>query len=315
MSLTRICSTALLTAIAAASLSAQAQIAPKHNALAASPAPMVAGEAILMRGPAGAVTVAQLQAAVQFLVPPAQRESFYAKPQNIEQLVLSIYSRQALAQQAKQQGFDREEGVSAILAFAQQQSLSDLWLLKQTEAKEPTAAQLEQYARSVYNAQPTHVRDSLQLKVRHIVVSTSPTQDDSQARAKAEKLLADLKAGASFEALARDESSDASSAANGGELPPFTIGQYRSRFEIAAQNLSKPGDISEVVQGQQGYHIIQLIERKVESGFERQREALIEQARAKLRTEARAELFKAAQAGAEPDTSAISALVREPASK
>lgn len=315
MSFSRIYSTIFLSAIAAAAFNVQAQHTPKVSETIKSPVQAVARDQVLMRGPAGVVTLGQLQAAVDFLVPPAQRESFYAKPQNIEQLALSIYTRQVLAQQARQQGFDREEAVAAILAFAQQQSLSDQWLLKQTEAQEPSTAQLEQYARSIFNAQPAHVRESLQLKVRHIVVATSPTLDDAQAKAKAEKLLADLKAGGSFETLARDESSDQSSAAKGGELPPFTIGQYQSRFEMAAQKLSKPGDISEVVKGERGYHIIQLIERKALSGFERQREALIEQARAKLRAETRAELFKAAQAGAEPDTSAISALVREPAPK
>lgn len=268
-----------------------------------------------MRGPAGVVTVAQFQAAVQSLVPPAQRESFYSKPQNIEQMALSIYTRQALAQQAKQQGFDREPDVGAALAFAQQQSLSDLWLLKQTEAKVPKAEQLEQYARSVYNAQPNHVRETLQLKVRHILVSPSSAFDETQVKAKAEKLLADLKGGAGFEALAREESNDKSSAAKGGELPLITIGDYQSEFESAAQKLMKPGDLSGVVKGAQGYHIIQLIDRKVLSGFDRQREALVEQARTKLRTEARAEIFKTAQVGAEPETSAISALVREPTPK
>lgn len=268
-----------------------------------------------MSGPAGSVTADDLQAAVKFLVPPAQRESFFSKPQNIEQLALSIYTRKNLAQQAKEKGFDREADVAGIVAFAQQQSLSDLWLQKEVDAKIPSEEQLEKYARSIYQALPAHARETLQLKVRHILVASTAELDDAQASAKAEKLLAELKAGANFEELARKESSDARSAAKGGELPEITIGAHQSYFELAASKLTKPGEFSDVVKGETGYHIIQLVERNVLSGFERQREALMEQARTKLRTEARAELFRAAQKGATPDTSAISALVQEPGAK
>ena len=295
---------------------AQAQLAQAQNATPTPAAPKaVANDTVLMRGPGGVITAAQFHAAVQHLVPPAQRESFFAKPQNIEQLALLIYTRQTLAQQAKQQGFDREAGVASILDIAQEQALSDLWLLKQTEAREPTPQQLEQYARSVYNAQPAHVRESVQLKVRHILVATSPTIDDAQAKAKADRLLGELKAGAKFEELARTESSDKSSAVKGGELPLVAIGTQLTQFDAAAGKLTKPGEISGVVRTEYGYHIIQLIERQTLSGFERQRADLIEQARARLAAQSRAELLKTAQSGAEPDTSAISALVREPAAK
>ncbi|MBY4595854.1 peptidylprolyl isomerase [bacterium BD-1] len=316
MLVSRSLSSLFVAILAVLPLASQAQSVPSvQSVAAASKAAPGAGETVLMRGPGGVVTAAQLQAAVQFLVPPAQRESFFSKPQNIEQLVLSIYTRQNLVQQAKQQGFDRQADVASILAFAQQQALSDLWLLKQAEAREPTSQQLEQYARSVYNAQPADVRESVQLKVRHIMVAPSSTMDDAQAKAKADRLLGELKAGANFEALARAESSDKSSAAKGGELPIVAIGMQLTQFDVAASKLTKPGEISEVVKTEHGYHIIQLIERQVSSGFERQRAELIEQARARLTAQSRVELMKAAQDGAEPDAAAISALVREPASK
>lgn len=301
----------VLASVIAMPLGAQTQSSSSPSALNGS----AVNDSVVLRGPGGVVTVSQLHAAVQLLVPPAQRESFYSRPQNIEQLALTIYTRQALAEQARKQGLDREPDVVSILALAQQQTLSDLWLVKQTEAREPTSQQLEQYARSVYNAQPAHLRDSVQLKVRHILVAPSPTVDDAQAKAKADRLLGELKAGAKFEDLARAESSDKGSAAKGGELPLLAIGTQLTQFDAAAQKLSKPGEISGVVKTEHGYHIIQLIERQVLSGFDRQRAELIEQARARLSAQVRADLLKAAQTGAEPDTSAISALVREPAAK
>lgn len=300
-----------LASVIAMPLGAQTQTTPSTSVSTGS----AANDSVLIRGPGGVVTVSQLHAAVQLLVPPAQRESFYSRPQNIEQLALTIYTRQALADQARKQGLDRQPDVVSVLALAQQQTLSDLWLLKQTEAREPTAQQLEQYARSVYNAQPSHLRDSVQLKVRHILVAPSQSMDDAQAKAKADRLLGELKAGAKFEELARAESSDKGSAAKGGELPLLAIGTQLTQFDMAAQKLTKPGEISGVVKTEHGYHIIQLIERQTLSGFERQRAEFVEQARARLAAQTRADLLKAAQAGAEPDTSAVSALVREPSTK
>ncbi|MET4579494.1 peptidylprolyl isomerase [Ottowia thiooxydans] len=271
---------------------------------------------VLIRGPGGEVTTAQFLAAVEQLVPLNQRESFFSNPNNIEQLALSIYSRQTLAAQARQQGFDRKPEVERVTAIAQQQTLSDLWLTNQAEAKLPSPQQLEQYARSVYESQSSATRETTQLRVRHIMIGISPSLPDDQAKAKAESLLAQIKAGAEFQQLARAESTDKGSAPRGGELlQPMELGSDRSAFEVAAAALTKPGQTSEVVKSNAAYHIIQLIERKTLSGFDRRRDEIVEQSKVQLTAKARADVLRGAQAGAEPNEEAISALVRSPAAK
>lgn len=314
MLISRRLSPLLLAAAALFPALASAQVAPSNPPAAAAPAAAASASGdntVLIRGPAGEVTTAQFLAAVEQLVPAAQRESFYSNPRNIEQLAISIYSRQNLATQAQQQGFAQKPEVARRTAIAQQQALSDIWVANQAEARLPSAEQIEQYARSAYVAQPADLTDTVQLRVRHIMIAPSSSLTDAQAKAKADSVLAQLKAGAVFEQLARSESTDKGSGARGGELQaPMELGRELSAFESAAAALSKPGEISGVVKSREGYHIIQLIERKTLSGFERRRAELIDQARAQLMSKARSEVLVASQAGAEPNTDAISALVR-----
>ena len=73
-------------------------------------------------------------------------------------------------------------------------------------------------------------------------------------RATAEKVLAELKAGAKFEDLARKYSIDPSKA-NGGDLGYFQRGDLLPEFENAVLKL-KPGQVSGIVHTKLGYHII-----------------------------------------------------------
>lgn len=105
------------------------------------------------------------------------------------------------------------------------------------------------------------------LTASHILISTmgadgNPADKvdpakDKEAKAKAEKILADLKKGADFGALAEKESACPSGKNAKGKLPPFTKGQMVPEFEKAAAAL-KPGELSGVVRTNFGYHIIKL---------------------------------------------------------
>lgn len=301
---------AALLALAGAAL---AQTTP---AAAPAPAPAPVAQQALVSGPAGSVSQRQLDAAVEFLLAPAQRAEFYANPRSIENMALALYARQALEAQARQHGFADRPEVQQVVGVAAQQALTDYWMLHQIEQRLPSEQQIEQYARSVHDAQPERARQQagqpiVQLRLRHIMLAISPELGDAQAKAKADSLLAELKAGADFQALARRDSTDPGSAARGGAMAePLVAEAGRSPFDDAALKLRQPGEISEVVKSKDGYHIIQLIERKSLSGFERQREQLMAQARARLQSQARAEIWNAAQAGANVDPGVVKSLVR-----
>jgi peptidyl-prolyl cis-trans isomerase C len=79
-------------------------------------------------------------------------------------------------------------------------------------------------------------------------------------KAVAEDLLKKIKQGASFESLAR-ENSTCPSKSSGGDLGWFGPGKMVAAFESAVKRLS-PGSVGDVVQTQFGYHLIKCTGRK-----------------------------------------------------
>ena len=124
----------------------------------------------------------------------------------------------------------------------------------------PTDAQLQQY----YNQNKESYRVMERIKVRHILLKTvdKPAAEDAKMKAKGEDLLKQIKAGANFAELAKKNSEDIGSAQNGGELPDWvTRGQTDAEFERVAFSL-KPGQTSDLVKTQYGYHIIQVLQHE-----------------------------------------------------
>jgi peptidyl-prolyl cis-trans isomerase D len=95
------------------------------------------------------------------------------------------------------------------------------------------------------------------IHVSHILVEpASPdAASDEEARRKAQGLLDQLRGGADFFTLARDNSDDIATREKGGDLGAFQRGTMLPDFERVAFAM-KPGDLSEPVRTSLGYHII-----------------------------------------------------------
>ena len=96
-------------------------------------------------------------------------------------------------------------------------------------------------------------------------LAAHPELDTKQTKAKAEEVLAKLRAGGDFNALAKEHSVDTSNKDRGGDLGWFGRGMMVKPFEDAAFAL-KPGELSGIVETQFGYHIIKLEERRAQDG-------------------------------------------------
>jgi peptidyl-prolyl cis-trans isomerase D len=99
-----------------------------------------------------------------------------------------------------------------------------------------------------------------QIRASHILLKTEG-KDDAEVKARAEALLAQVKGGADFAALARKSSEDEASAKNGGDLDYFGRGRMIPEFEQVAFQLM-PGQTSDLVKTSYGYHIIKLVDKK-----------------------------------------------------
>jgi peptidyl-prolyl cis-trans isomerase C len=209
-------------------------------------------------------------------VPEANRARLLSNADAVQQIANSLLVRRLFAKEAVRDGLDKDAAVKVALQGAKDRVLSDALLEKIDKNSRPSDAVLEANARSAYQASGTRFDRAAQTHARHILIENK----GPESLQKAKDLLAQLRAGASFDELAKTHSIDAGSAARGGDLGFFADGQMVRPFEDATKALQKPGDLSEPVESQFGLHIIRLEGRreKGRATFEEVRSGLIAEA-------------------------------------
>jgi len=120
-----------------------------------------------------------------------------------------------------------------------------------------------------YNEHKDELKQPEEVCASHILIKVKATPEaeghpDAEARKAAEAVLAQARAGADFAGLARKSSEDKGSSASGGDLGCFGRGHMLPAFENAAFSL-KPGEISDLVKTDFGYHVIKLVSRREET--------------------------------------------------
>lgn len=106
-----------------------------------------------------------------------------------------------------------------------------------------------------------------QTKARHILLKPDEVNTDEEVRVRLEQLEIRLRGGEDFATVARANSQDTLSAANGGDLGWMNQGDTVPGFEDAMNRLA-PGEISGPVKSQFGWHIIQVQERRTHDSTE-----------------------------------------------
>ena len=107
-----------------------------------------------------------------------------------------------------------------------------------------------------------------------IVDEKDPEKSDSLMRAKAYNIYKEIdKDGKNWDMIVRKYSDDKGSAAHGGMLTPFKVSQVVPEFITVIKNMN-PGDISEPVKTNYGYHIIKLIGTSGVKSFEEEKEGI-----------------------------------------
>lgn len=227
-----------------------------------------------------------------------QEPALPANAQSKRIILNELINRVLLAQAARRRGLQHQPSVSVALKEDRDNILARA-MLKRFLARHPiSVARLRtSYQEEVLKG--PHV----EFKARHILVAT---------KAQADTILADLRHGARFSALARTYSLDVASGRRGGQLGWFSAGDILPSFYHSVANL-RVGEISPApVKTRFGWHIIQLeAERPYTpppfADVERQLYRAIEQRRvdtmmARLRAHARIHLAPAASQPRPPAT-------------
>jgi len=165
-----------------------------------------------------------------------------------------------LSEEATRRKLDETHAYKVQSMLSDDQVLAGLVRAQVTEETKVDEAD----ARKYYDE---HLKDYEEVTARHILIrvkgSPVPVKPgakeltDEEALAKANDLHKRILAGEDFATLAKAESDDPGSADNGGLLPAFPRGQNVPSFDQVAFKL-KPGEVSEPVKSQFGYHIIKV---------------------------------------------------------
>jgi peptidyl-prolyl cis-trans isomerase C len=133
-------------------------------------------------------------------------------------------------------------------------------LMLQEEAKVPPSAVTMAEVQAYFATHAAEFQTGERLVLSQILVALGDDTTREAQRAKADAILARVRRGEDFSALAAQDSDDPASRLDKGRLPELVRGRMSKPFEDAAFALS-PGTVSEVVETPQGFHIIKLHER------------------------------------------------------
>jgi len=136
------------------------------------------------------------------------------------------------------------------------------YVLVDVDAMRPRVSVSQREIERFYNDNIETYSTPEQVRASDILLKTGEGKDDAAVKAKAEQIVKEAKApGADFAALAKKYSEDEASAKNGGDLDYFSRGRMLPEVEQAAFSM-QPGEISDVIKAQDGYHIIKVTDKK-----------------------------------------------------
>ena len=223
---------------------ARAQTPPPVAPPPAVIAPAAPADPVVARVNAVEIHLSDIAAEAQALPP-----QYHNMPEStLYPLLLNqAIDREAIVLAARKQGLDKDPAIQREMQRAQEQVLADELIRREVVPMVTEDAVRARYDRDVANKPGEE-----EVHARHILVATE---------AEANKIIAELKKGGDFVALAKAHSTDPG-AAQGGDLGFFKKSDMLPEFADAAFAL-KPGQFTEKpVKTQYGWHVIKVEERR-----------------------------------------------------
>jgi peptidyl-prolyl cis-trans isomerase C len=258
---------------------ARVVITPATPAVTAPATPVAPDKVILVVGDEK-VTAGEFEQLVDAL-PEQFRAS--ARGPNKRQFAEQLVRIKLMSQEARKRKLDESPAVQRQMELQKENLLANALfqdMAANTKVDETAARQYYDQHKGEYES--AHARHIL-LRVKGSSLPAQPGKKElteEEALAKAQEIRKKLVAGEDFATLAKAESDDTVSAANGGDLGTFKHGQMVPQFEQAAFTLPV-GQLSEPVKTQFGYHLIR-VEQRDAKAFEDVRPELEKKMRPEL---------------------------------
>lgn len=249
-------------------------LAVSSLAFAASP--------VLLRGDGVEITAEEFENFAKVAVPPEQMSEFYKNEQRGRELLGEYYVMLKLAKEAEDNGLDKQVRIAEALRQGRVRLLAQERLNQ--VASEAKAPDYEMLAKEEYISSPEKYRTPERISVAHVLVAVNAKRTEADALARAKDVLKKAQAGEDFRKLAEEYSDDPSAAKNKGDLGYFAAGQMVKPFEEAAFAMTKPGQLSEPVKTQFGYHILRFEGRQPSKklSFDEVKAELVEEQKARV---------------------------------
>lgn len=224
-------------------------------------------------------------------IPAQYRAEVLANRQRLSKILENLVINKTLAAQARSAGIDKEADMTRQIQNAAEKMLAQEQLNRVVNAvplPDFTQTAREQYQLNTdkYTEQPT-------VHASHILIGTK-SRSAEEALELARKVREQAVAGSKkFDELALEYSDDPSAKSNKGDLGFFEAKRMVKPFADTAFAMNTPGEISEPVKTQFGYHLIQFHESKPRTvrTFEEVKDKIIQGEREKFQNEQRKKLL------------------------
>jgi peptidyl-prolyl cis-trans isomerase C len=219
---------------------------------------------VLISNSLAQVTRAEYDAELARL-PVDLRAGFGNSPRRVNDLLTRMLMQKSLAANARNAKLDTAPENVRRLQLETDRLLGQFYIERIEAAAvaefEATRSNYEARAREIYLVEKARFERPEQLTATHILFDAKKRSND-EARTLAAATRARIVAGADMASLARELSDDPSAQTNSGRLDWFSRKEMDPAFAATAFALASPGDISEPVQSQFGWHIIRLEARR-----------------------------------------------------
>jgi parvulin-like peptidyl-prolyl isomerase len=254
----------LLISTFALALVAQAPAPAPKPAPAAAPAaaPVVKEDKVLATYGKESIRESDFEAFLSASVPEQQRAQLMMMPGAKDQYLKRFMDFTALAARARKENLTKSKGFAEKMKLMEMQVLIQALFERDGAALKEKSVVKDEDVKAYFDKHPEKFMTPESFSARHILVSTR-AQGSEKARTDEEALtrikLAQeaLKAGKSFDDVAKEFSDDPGSKDKGGLYENIAFGRFVPEFDKAVRG-QEAGKVGEPVKSMHGYHLIQV---------------------------------------------------------